>query len=94
MRKFLSCGLITAFAIIPTALKVYAEAPPGESVVVVTKSAAPVDCGNERCSWAGDGAMGRWGDGETKTTKLLNHYSPSTIHQFLKLLKKAQIAPI
>ena len=49
MRKFLSCGLITAFAIIPTALKVYAEQPPAEPVVVVTESAAPVNCGSERC---------------------------------------------
>jgi hypothetical protein len=49
MRKFLSCGLITAFAIIPTALKVYAEPPPMEPVVVSTESAAPVNCGSERC---------------------------------------------
>ena len=49
MRKFLSCGLITAFAIIPTALKVYAEPPPAEPVVVSTEIAAPVNCGNQRC---------------------------------------------
>jgi hypothetical protein len=49
MRKFLSCGLITAFAIIPTALRVYAEPPPVESVVVSTESAAPVNCGNQSC---------------------------------------------
>jgi hypothetical protein len=50
MRKFLSCGLITAFAILPTALKVYAEPPPVEPVVVLTESVAPVNCGNESCS--------------------------------------------
>ncbi len=49
MRKFLSCGLLTAFAIIPAALKVYAEPPPLESVIVVAESAAPVNCGSERC---------------------------------------------
>ncbi len=70
MRKFLSCGLITAFAIIPTALKVYAEPPPAEPVVVVTESAAPVDCSGEKCSWAG---KGRWGDRETGGLKPLNH---------------------
>jgi hypothetical protein len=49
MRKFLSCGLITAFAIIPTALKVYAEPPPADPIVVFTESAAPANCGSERC---------------------------------------------
>jgi hypothetical protein len=49
MRKFLSCGLITAFAIIPTALKVYAEPPPADPVVVSTESAAPARCGSESC---------------------------------------------
>jgi hypothetical protein len=49
MRKFLSCGLITAFAILPTALRVYAEPPPMEPVVVSTESAAPVNCGSEKC---------------------------------------------
>ena len=50
MRKFLSCGLITAFAIIPTALRVYAEPPPAEPVVVMTESTVPVNCGSEKCS--------------------------------------------
>jgi hypothetical protein len=49
MRKFLSCGLITAFAIIPTALKVYAEPPPMEPVVVSTESPTPDNCGSQRC---------------------------------------------
>lgn len=52
MRKFLSCGLITAFAIIPTALKVYAEPPPIEPVIVVTENyegMEPVICGDESC---------------------------------------------
>jgi hypothetical protein len=42
MRKLLSCGLIAAFAIIPTAIKVGAEPPPVEPVVVSTESAANV----------------------------------------------------
>jgi hypothetical protein len=49
MRKFLSCGLITAFAIVPTALKVYAEPPPAEPVIVSTESATTSDCSKERC---------------------------------------------
>jgi hypothetical protein len=39
MHKFLSCGLIAAFAIIPTALRVYAEPPPVEPVIVLTEGA-------------------------------------------------------
>ncbi len=42
MRKFLSCGLIAAFAIIPNAIKVGAEPPPVEPVVISTESAATV----------------------------------------------------
>jgi hypothetical protein len=49
MRKFLSCGLITAFAIVPTALRVYAEPPPVEPVVVSTESVAPASCVGEIC---------------------------------------------
>lgn len=41
MRKFLSCGLIAAFAIVPTALKVYAEPPPVEPVISA-ESFAPI----------------------------------------------------
>jgi hypothetical protein len=42
MRKFLSCGLIAAFAIIQNAIKVGAEPPPMEPVVVSTEGAATV----------------------------------------------------
>jgi hypothetical protein len=34
MRKFLSCGLIAAFALLPTAIQVCAEPPPADPVVV------------------------------------------------------------
>jgi hypothetical protein len=33
MRKFLSCGLIAAFALLPTAIQVCAEPPPAEPVL-------------------------------------------------------------
>jgi hypothetical protein len=36
MRKFLSCGLIAAFALLPTAIQVCAEPPPAEPGVVVS----------------------------------------------------------
>jgi hypothetical protein len=43
MRKFLSCGLIAALAILPTALQVCAEPPPAEPVVV------PTGCTAQQC---------------------------------------------
>jgi hypothetical protein len=48
MRKFLSYGLIAAFAILPTALRVCAEPPPAEPVVVSIENISTNDCGN-RC---------------------------------------------
>jgi hypothetical protein len=49
MRKFLSCGLIAAFAVVPTALKVCAEPPPVEPVIVSTESIITPDCNKDRC---------------------------------------------
>ena len=50
MRKFLSCGLIAAFAIVPTAIEVCAEPPPAETIVVATDSSTTVtDCKQDRC---------------------------------------------
>ncbi|AFY95904.1 hypothetical protein [Chamaesiphon minutus] len=49
MRKFLSCGLIAAFATIPTALQVCAEPPPKEPETVITQSTVVSDC-TERCT--------------------------------------------
>jgi hypothetical protein len=46
MRKFLSCGLIAAFAILPTAIQVCAEAPPAEPVATANESAVPTECNN------------------------------------------------
>ena len=48
MRQFLSYGLIAAFAILPTALRVCAEPPPAESVVVSTGGTISNDC-TDRC---------------------------------------------
>jgi hypothetical protein len=49
MRKFLSCGLIAAFAVVPTALKVCAEPPPAEPVIVSTESTIPANCQKNLC---------------------------------------------
>ena len=38
MGKFLSCGLIAAFAILPITIKVCAEPPPAEPVVGLQSS--------------------------------------------------------
>jgi hypothetical protein len=43
MYKFLSCGLIAAFAILPTAIRVSAEPPPSAEPVVVSSETAN-DC--------------------------------------------------
>ncbi|WP_310424365.1 hypothetical protein [Chamaesiphon sp. VAR_48_metabat_135_sub] len=48
MRKFLSCGLIAAFAILPTAFTVCAEPPPAEPVATPTSSTIPTKC-TDRC---------------------------------------------
>jgi hypothetical protein len=48
MRKLLSCGLIAAFAIIPTAIQASAEPPPLEPVVP-SESVVLADCVSERC---------------------------------------------
>jgi hypothetical protein len=44
MRKFLSCGLFAALAIVSTALQVCAEPPPAEPVIISTGSNVPTDC--------------------------------------------------
>ena len=49
MRKFLSCGLITAFALLPTAIQVCAEPPPAEPVVVSSQQIQSVDCTTAPC---------------------------------------------
>jgi hypothetical protein len=41
MRKFLSCGLIAAFALLPTAIRVSAEPPPAEPVVSSIEQVQP-----------------------------------------------------
>jgi hypothetical protein len=43
MRKFLSCGLIAAFALLPTAIQVCAEPPPAEPVVSSIEQVPPND---------------------------------------------------
>jgi hypothetical protein len=43
MRKFLSCGLIAAFALLPTAIQVCAEPPPADPVVVSIEQVPPAD---------------------------------------------------
>ena len=43
MIKFLSCGLIAALAIIPTAVRVCAEPPPMEPVVVSSEQVPSTD---------------------------------------------------
>jgi hypothetical protein len=43
MRKFLSCGLIAAFALLPTAIQVCAEPPPAEPVVSSIEQSPPAD---------------------------------------------------
>ncbi|MCY7338186.1 MAG: hypothetical protein LH613_18570 [Chamaesiphon sp.] len=44
MRQFLSYGLIAACAIFTTALRVCAEPPPAESVIVFTGGTISNDC--------------------------------------------------
>ena len=48
MRQFLSYGLIAAFAILRTALRVCAEPPPAESVIVFADGTISNDC-TDRC---------------------------------------------
>ena len=44
MRKFLSCGLIAALALVPTALQVSAEPPPAEPVIMSSSSTISTEC--------------------------------------------------
>jgi hypothetical protein len=48
MRRFLGCGLIAAFTILPTAIRVSAEPPPSEPVIVANETVTSVDC-TDRC---------------------------------------------
>jgi hypothetical protein len=44
MRKFLSCGLFAALAIVPTAIQVSAEPPPADPVIISIGSTISTDC--------------------------------------------------